>query len=1332
MDKTNIKQQLKLAKEKFLKKDFSDVVKLCKTILTADPKHISCRILYGASLLEIPSKKDEAIQQFQKVIDLSPNNVFAWQGAEQYYEKCDKLTVCQQLFYTYANLLSLETDGAKCKTRANKCLELWRNYKTKLDLGVFVSTVLPKIENEEITPQFMAICKVLVEFPFTEDTAPLDEYLEKMYVALCRDENYDQRFEIYCKLIPVLKSKGKRRLLVDTLEEMLSVYRDNAVAINFFCESFISNYIKTVTDSEDDALQELVEEMSTVISERCDVLLLAQPTNPNSLIAKSIALRRRNEFEDSRKLLRRVLQVAGRSWQSWFLLTEIQINVRCYDDVIRCVQQAKKIVKSTFSCYRTMSLWEIEARCWSRRYCGAQARQCAIAMYDEDPSDKLMECIIVASCRLNDEATANRYLNALPNRREYLEALCHSEFGRLDDALRCSRRIVDDKASADTDATLLLADVLWKRQLYSEAGKLYLDASRISPHRCDLIMRLGHYYRETKRLSVAVTCYEKSVVLNADDEENAVALSDAYIELSKSEEQETLLNYLKSSSNVNWAVLRLGVHYLNSKRYEDAVDNLQIAVKYDPDNVFCQECLGDALVGWGSLLGAKLTYMKCAEMDPTRLYPKLQTAKIEYRLGLVDSSIRLFRDIADRYRDDPVAQLDAARMFVEHARSIIDRQVRTSFDLCADACQCLHRALFVQQTDVDRYAFTWKLLGDVCLFIAASMPERLCSMCLPSNVFDTDQTADGYYEVSGLQLYTYSRRCYARALSVTSKNVSLNSAQKYMWHDIAKCYAANALDARVRRDNVELRTEYKRKAEQAMQKCLSLDPGNGCFWNAMGLIEAIEETVTATAASYRCFVKSLEIEINAVAYNNLAVTCLTHGNAELADEAFTLSQHLDPTLANGWVGKAILARLTEDRRKSADLFYHSTTLPGLLEESVCGYTEDDTCYGGDAYVEEALTVHPLPPTHRVQHNIDLLTWLTEKNPENSWAQNALSVLCTRVGLYRTAIGAAKKAVQHCTAVTGRMVTGMRRNLAFSLLRAGRYMEAADEYARMHGDVASNVCDRFGEALALYKTGRETEARVAYEILSGDESVDVASTAYAAMAAMAFAGGDSAAATTLLLKSIRSNTSNVQALLAAFALGVITRNGGLSKMILHELVQHRDHPVYSKHVVRFEAYFHYLNRQPVASLRLISRRLHSHPGDGDLWINLGFILLNYYMADGSKRRTGLGSHLFTCATTVAGDQKKDDSGDLENRALVLTAVCNLFESELNVCMRNTLKGLHSYPTSTALWTVLLNAIYCRGRVSDAPFLREHISFVCNRLNPDEFLKRNLSILEKHVP
>lgn len=1303
MDKSSIKQQLKFAKEEFMKKNFSDVVKLCKKILISDPNNIPCLILYGASLLEIPSKKDESIQQFQKVIDLSPNNLYGWQGVEQYYEKCDKSLVAQQLFYTYANLLCLETDDTKCKLRSKKCVELWKNYKTKLDLKNFVSTVLPTIENNEITPQFMAICRVLVEFPFTEETILLDEYLENIYLTLCEDDSFDQRFEIYCKLIPLLKSKGKRQQLVDVCEKMLSIYNNNSIAINFFCESFISNYIKTITDTNNDEILKLVDKMSLVIFERSEILLLAQPTNPNSLIAKSIALRKQNKFEESRKLLRKVLQVTSRSWQSWFLLTEIQIIIHCYDDVIRCVQQAKKIMKPTFSCYETMLMWEIEANCCSRQCCSIQGCQLAIDMYNKIADVKLIDYIIIASCNLNDQNTAKNYLNILKNKSDrddhflYLEALYFSQFDQLDDALNSLKSI----NLLNTDLILLFGDILWKQQNIFEAGKMYLDASRISPYRCDLITKLGHYYREINQLSVAMTCYEKSIMLNPDDEENGLALSDTYIFLSKLEEQEVLLNYLKTTKNVKWASLRLGVHYLKLKNYEAAVDNFQIAVKHDPNNANCHECLGDALLGRGSLIGAKLTYSKCIEINPTLLYPKLQTAKIEYRIGQVDSSIQLFYNIVHNYCNDFNALLETAKAFIEHAKSIFDCQVQTSHDLCKNACEYLYKALMIN----NRYALIWKLFGDLCLFIAA-MPEEFSCICLPSNIFSS---SSGSYEVKGLQLYTYSRKCYSQALNMTSKKVSLNSAQKYIWYDIAKCYLNNALNIDIEKNE---RLEFKSKANQAIKKCLSLDPKNKDFWNTMGIINAIEET-TNLHLSYNCFVKSLEIEINSVAYNNLAVICMIHNDVSLAQEAFILSQNVDPTLINSWIGLGLLTKF-EDPAKSTDLFYHSTTL-GYHEESICNYTEAK-CKQIDPDTTVTIT------THQIQQNIDKLIWLTSKNPKNSWAQNALSILYRYSGLYGNAIRTAEKAEKHCMP---EMQIGIRRNLAFSLLKAKHYQEAIEKYLQMN---TMNLYDKFAFALALNKIGQYQEAYAMYESLTENKSdLNIVSIAFLAMGAIAFSNyEDYDKATTLFLKSIQNNTANVQALLATFALGIVTRKSNLSRTILQEMVLHKNNPVYFKDIIRFETYFYYINRQPNISLKLISRYVHSNPNNAHLWVNLGFILLNYYMANESKRKRELGSHIFKCAMVIS-----NKTLELKN-ALVLTTICNLFDGELKTCLRNVLKGIHLYPTSSELWTVLLNTIYCRGNINDAKFLKSHINFVVNNLNPNEFLKCNLLKLETHIP
>ncbi|XP_050436393.1 tetratricopeptide repeat protein 37 isoform X1 [Adelges cooleyi] len=1301
MDKTSIKQQLKRAKEEFIKKDFFEASKLCKALLTAEPNNISGLILYGATLLEIPSKKDESIQYFQKVIDINPNNIFAWQGVEQYYEKCDRQTVCPQLFFTYANLLCLESDENKCKTRAKKAIELWKNYKTKLDVGLFVSTVLPKVETEETTPQVLAISRVLAEFPFTEETVSLDNHLEKIYLALCEDNSYDDRFEIYCKLIPVLKSKGKRQEIVDICEKMLSLYNNNATAINFYCESFISNYIKSITDFEESLIQ-IVDKMSTNIMERCDILLSSQPTNPNSLIAKSIALRRQNNFEDSRKLLQKVLQVKVSSWQSWFILTEIQLNIHYYEDVIRCVHQAKKIIKPTFSCYQTMVLWEIEAYCsCSKHY--LQGRQLAIEILSQNMSDVLISCVIIASCNLGDQKTAKNYLNTLQNKCGnndnflYLEALYFSHFDQLDDALNCLKNI--HKPSVDTK--LLHGNILWKQNKFSEAGKLYLEASRIAPYRCDLITKLGNSYRQIKQLPTAIACYEKSIMLNPDNEETGIALSDLYLTLSKTEEQEVLLNFLNRSNNIKWSSLRLGLYYLKIKNYEKAVDNFQLATKYDPYNASCYECLGDALYARRSLIGAKLTYAKCLEINPTLLYPKLQIAKIEYLSGQFDASIQLYYNIINAHSSEFSVLLEASRIFLTHAKCIFDHQVNRSYELCKNVCEYLHKALHID----NRFALLWKLFGDLCMLVA-TMPEELSSLTLPWNIFDKSQEN---YVINKLQFYTYSRRCYTQALNVTTKRTSLNAVQKYIWHDLANCYLKHAESAEI--DKQE-RLEFKSKAKQAIKKCLSLEINNNGFWNTMGLIETIDESENEYL-SYICFVKSLESKVNAVAYNNLAVKCMLHNNVDLALEACNLSQCLDPTLINSWIVQGLLTRY-EDPEKSLEILYHSTTL-GVHEESICNFTELNFIS-----IDPNTTV--LKPTYKTLHCIDVLTWLTSKNPKHSWGHNALSILFRHCGLYRNAVEAAKKAEKCCEPNN---LIGIQRNLAFSLLKADCFQEAMSIYQELG---AKNTYDKCCVALALYKTDRYQEAYTIYESVTKNITDNViVSSAFQAMAIITFgAEQDYEKAKILFLKSIQNNKSNVQALLATFALGIVIRDINLSKIVLRELFMYKDDPVYMKDIIRFIAYFYYMNRQPEVSIRLLSRYVHSHPENPHLYVNLGYILMCHYMANEYRCKRGLVAHLFECAAVISNKQ-----GDLD-QALVLTSICNLFEGDLKTCLKNVLKGIHMYPMSSDLWTVLLNAIYCRGNLADSSFLKQHITFVINSLQPSEHLKVNLLKLETHIP
>lgn len=90
-----------------------------------------------------------------------------------------------------------------------------------------------------------------------------------------------------------------------------------------------------------------------------------------------------------------------------------------------------------------------------------------------------------------------------------------------------------------------------------------------------------------------------------------------------------LLNAATTNAVGNWVWLRLGLYYLDVNDIKSAVNSLRTAVRVNPGDIRCWECLGDAYYARGAYTSALKCYQKCLEMNPSSVYAALQIAYIK-------------------------------------------------------------------------------------------------------------------------------------------------------------------------------------------------------------------------------------------------------------------------------------------------------------------------------------------------------------------------------------------------------------------------------------------------------------------------------------------------------------------------------------------------------------------------------------------------------------------------------------------------------------------------------------------------------------------------------
>ena len=76
--------------------------------MKADRGNYLAFVIFGAALQET-EKRNDAVNAFRKAIEISPEQIFAWQGLASYYEKEGTEKYYRELIPVYKELLLLET-----------------------------------------------------------------------------------------------------------------------------------------------------------------------------------------------------------------------------------------------------------------------------------------------------------------------------------------------------------------------------------------------------------------------------------------------------------------------------------------------------------------------------------------------------------------------------------------------------------------------------------------------------------------------------------------------------------------------------------------------------------------------------------------------------------------------------------------------------------------------------------------------------------------------------------------------------------------------------------------------------------------------------------------------------------------------------------------------------------------------------------------------------------------------------------------------------------------------------------------------------------------------
>ncbi|CAM8996199.1 unnamed protein product [Rhodiola kirilowii] len=174
---------------------------------------------------------------------------------------------------------------------------------------------------------------------------------------------------------------------------------------------------------------------------------------------------------------------------------------------------------------------------------------------------------------------------------------------------------------------------VWRQK----AADHFLISAKLNPQNSVAFRYLGQFYENqlndasTER---AVKCYQRAVALNPNDSESGEALCNLLDKGGKfSLEIAVCQEASKSSPRAFWATRRLGYFQVHQKKWSEAVQSLQHAIRGYPTSADLWEALGFAYQSLGMFTAALKSYGRAIDLENSRVFALVESGNVHMMLG---------------------------------------------------------------------------------------------------------------------------------------------------------------------------------------------------------------------------------------------------------------------------------------------------------------------------------------------------------------------------------------------------------------------------------------------------------------------------------------------------------------------------------------------------------------------------------------------------------------------------------------------------------------------------------------------------------------------------
>ncbi|CAI0463768.1 unnamed protein product [Linum tenue] len=485
-----------------------------------------------------------------------------------------------------------------------------------------------------------------------------------------------------------------------------------------------------------------------------------------------------------------------------------------------------------------------------------------------------------------------------------------------------SKELENSVAAHPEDASLRfqLGVSLWENsgdssESKEKAAEHFVVSAKYNPGHGPTFRYLGHYYcRVSLDSQRALKCYRRALAIDPDDSESGEALCDM-LDSSGNETLELAVckEACEKSPRAFWAFRRRGYLHLDQKRWSEAVQCLQHAIRGYPASADLWEALGLAYQRLGMFTAATKSYGRAIELEDTRVFALVESGNVFLMLGSFRKGIELFHQALQISPKNISANYGLASGLLGLSKECMSlgalrwgasllEVVRISSCVFVSDISAIRKGTFSQLffqygQDASKIAGAsaqlagnisciWKLHGDIQLTYARCFPWVEDDKMIQSDAKAFNGSLVSWKQTCLLAAFS-SRRSYLKA-------VHLAPWQASIYADTA--IASDMISSMEDEDSSHDLYSWQLQEKMALGALL-LEGDNYEFWVTLGCLSR------HTALKQHALIRGLQLDVSlASAWAYLGKIYREEGEKKLARQAFDFSRSIDPSLALPWAG----------------------------------------------------------------------------------------------------------------------------------------------------------------------------------------------------------------------------------------------------------------------------------------------------------------------------------------------------------------------------------------------------------------------------------------------